>query len=149
MSHVPRTPVCGLARRAVVDACRVFDSWLGFQRGRLRVPGVQAAVLHTGSGFEPGVPELVLSTGHGVASLETGELRSDRHLFRIAPHSKTFTATATAVAWCATGGTATSGNVGHSLLGLLIEATGGQPYDADRRSVETSDRITLGGGIRP
>ncbi len=75
----------GIPRRAVADASRYFDRWLAFQQQFLRVPGVQAAVLHEG--------DLLLSTAHGLADLEAGEALTDRHLFRIASHSKTFTAT--------------------------------------------------------
>lgn len=73
-------------RHQVADACRYFDSWLAFQREFARVPGVQAAVLHDG--------DVVLSTAHGVSALDSGESLTPRHLFRIASHSKTFTATA-------------------------------------------------------
>lgn len=55
----------GITRSAVADASRYFDRWLAFQQHHLRVPGVQAAVLHEG--------EVVLSTAHGVANVETGE----------------------------------------------------------------------------
>jgi len=76
----------GTPTRCVADACRYFDSWLAFQRGLARVPGVQAAVLHG--------DDVVLSTAHGVSALDTGEALTDQHLFRIASHSKTFTPTA-------------------------------------------------------
>ncbi len=75
----------GIPRSAVADASGYFDRWLAFQQHHLRVPGVQAAVLHSG--------DVVLSTAHGVANVETGEPLTDRHLFRIASHSKTYTAT--------------------------------------------------------
>ncbi|MFN8021651.1 MAG: serine hydrolase domain-containing protein [Acidimicrobiales bacterium] len=75
----------GISRDAVSDACAYFDQWLAFQRRQWRVPGVQAAVLHD--------DEVVLSTAHGVSSVETGEPLTTDHLFRIASHSKTFTAT--------------------------------------------------------
>jgi len=75
-----------LTPAAVASATGYLDSWLAFRRRYQRVPGVQAAVWHDG--------ELVLSTAHGVADVATGEpLRTD-HLFRVASHSKTFTATA-------------------------------------------------------
>jgi CubicO group peptidase (beta-lactamase class C family) len=50
------------------------------------VPGVQAAVLHG--------DHLVLSTAHGLADVDAGVPLTPSHLFRIASHSKTFTATA-------------------------------------------------------
>lgn len=71
---------------AVEDACRYADRWLQFQQQHLGLPGVQAAVLFEDS--------LVLSTAHGLADLERAEpLRTD-HRFRVASHSKTFTAAA-------------------------------------------------------
>ena len=76
----------GIPRDAVVDACAYLDGWLEFQRRQWRVPGVQAAVLHE--------DEVVLSTAHGVSSVATGAVLTTEHLFRVASHSKTFTATA-------------------------------------------------------
>ena len=62
------------------------DRWLGFRQRYLRIPGVQAAVWADG--------ELVLSTAHGHADVAAGVPLTPDHLFRVASHSKTFTATA-------------------------------------------------------
>ena len=67
-------------------AAPYLTSWLDHQRRRLRVPGVQAAV-RVGD-------RLVLDTALGVADVTTGEPLTSGHLFRIASHSTTFTATA-------------------------------------------------------
>jgi D-alanyl-D-alanine carboxypeptidase len=67
-------------------AAPYLESWLELQRRKLRVPGVQAAV-RVGD-------RLVLDTALGVADVSTGEPLTSSHLFRIASHSKTFTATA-------------------------------------------------------
>lgn len=68
----------------VKEAAPYLESWLDFQRGLLRTPGVQAAIRVGG--------ELVFSTALGYANEPAGKpLRRD-HLFRIASHSKTFTA---------------------------------------------------------
>jgi CubicO group peptidase (beta-lactamase class C family) len=67
-------------------AAPYLTSWLEHQRRRLRVPGVQAAI-RVGD-------RLVLDTALGVADVATGEPLTPGHLFRIASHSKTFTATA-------------------------------------------------------
>ncbi|MDP2292789.1 MAG: serine hydrolase domain-containing protein [Actinomycetota bacterium] len=75
-----------LERRHVADAAAYFDRWLEFRCTADRVPGVQAAVLYD--------DEVVLSAAHGVADVSTGEALTENHLFRIASHSKTFTATA-------------------------------------------------------
>ena len=73
-------------RTAVVDACRYADGWLAHRQRTERVPGVQAAVLHDG--------DVVLSCAHGVADVEIGVPLTSSHRFRIASHSKMFTATA-------------------------------------------------------
>ena len=78
--------MAAIDRAAVVDACRYADGWLAHRRRTERTPGVQAAVLHEG--------DVLLSCAHGVADLETGTPLSPSHRFRIASHSKMFTATA-------------------------------------------------------
>lgn len=75
-----------ISARAVDDASRYFDRWLQFNQQHQRVPGVQAAILHG--------DRMVLSTAHGTADQSTGTTLTTEHLFRIASHSKTFTATA-------------------------------------------------------
>lgn len=75
-----------LPRAAVADAVTYFDSWLEFRQRYSRVPGVQAAVLLR--------DELLLSSAYGHADVEAGDKLTPQHLFRIASHSKTFTATA-------------------------------------------------------
>lgn len=75
-----------MTRAAVADVGRYFDSWLEFRCRFERVPGVQAALLHD--------DVIVMSSAHGVSSLDRGDAMTERHLFRIASHSKTFTATA-------------------------------------------------------
>lgn len=68
------------------EAAPAIEAWLAYQRRYLRTPGVQAAVRVQ--------QELVLSKAFGFSNEPAGEpLRTD-HLFRIASHSKTFTATA-------------------------------------------------------
>lgn len=67
------------------EAAPYIASWIDFQRGLLRTPGVQIAIRVD--------DELILSEAFGYANEPEGEeLRTD-HLFRIASHSKTFTAT--------------------------------------------------------
>jgi D-alanyl-D-alanine carboxypeptidase len=70
----------------VAAAAPYLESWLEHQRRRLRVPGLQAAA-RVGD-------RLVLDTALGTADVTTGETMTPAHLFRIASHSKTFTATA-------------------------------------------------------
>ncbi|HEY9292671.1 MAG TPA: serine hydrolase domain-containing protein [Microlunatus sp.] len=69
----------------VREAAPYLASWIEFQRGLLRTPGVQVAIRVGG--------DLVFSEAFGLADEPAGvPLRAD-HLFRIASHSKTFTAT--------------------------------------------------------
>ena len=68
------------------SAVRYCDSWLAYQQTYQRIPGVQAAVLFDG--------DVALSTAHGLADVERGVPLTTDHLFRVASHSKTFTATA-------------------------------------------------------
>jgi CubicO group peptidase (beta-lactamase class C family) len=68
------------------EAAPYLEFWLDFQRGLFRTPGVQAAV-RVGD-------ELVMSIAVGHGNEPAGEPLRPDHLFRIASHSKTFTATA-------------------------------------------------------
>lgn len=63
-----------------------LERWLEYGRDYQRIPGVQVAV-RVGD-------ELAASFALGTANEDTGEALTTRHLFRIASHSKTFTATA-------------------------------------------------------
>ena len=58
--------------------------WLGFQVERFKQPGCTVAIAH-GS-------ELVAEYAFGAANLRNGQALTPRHRFRIASHSKTFTA---------------------------------------------------------
>lgn len=68
------------------DAVTYIEQWVAFRQETLRVPGVQVAVAHDG--------RLLLSRAYGMANVETATPLSPSHMFRIASHSKTFTATA-------------------------------------------------------
>ncbi|MGJ7439554.1 serine hydrolase domain-containing protein [Aquipuribacter sp. MA13-6] len=61
------------------------DSWWAFRRRHHRVPGVQGAVGLDG--------QVLLSTAHGLADVEAATTLTTEHVFRVASHSKTFTAT--------------------------------------------------------
>jgi len=58
--------------------------WLDYQMQHLQQPGCVVAVTHQG--------EIVLDQAFGVANLVTGARLTPRHRFRVASHSKTFTA---------------------------------------------------------
>lgn len=66
-------------------AAPYLEHWLEVQRLRARVPAVQAAVRVDG--------DLVLSAALGSADLAADEPLTTAHRFRVASHSKTFTAT--------------------------------------------------------
>lgn len=70
----------------VEDVLTYYRSLLGFSQKYLRVPGVQAAV-YAGD-------RVALSCAFGHADVANGVELTERHLFRIASHSKTFTAVA-------------------------------------------------------
>jgi D-alanyl-D-alanine carboxypeptidase len=77
--------------RSAVDCLKealvYVDSWLDYRVWKTATPGAQAAILFDG--------KLQFSRAYGSANLETREPLSTAHLFRIASHSKTFTAVAT------------------------------------------------------
>jgi CubicO group peptidase (beta-lactamase class C family) len=81
-------PTAADARRdALLRAGAAYVAeWIGFQHELRGVPGIQVAIRHRG--------ELLLDEAWGVANTATGEPLTTGHLFRIASHSKTFTATA-------------------------------------------------------
>ncbi|WP_317229996.1 serine hydrolase domain-containing protein [Clavibacter sp. MX14-G9D] len=68
------------------DILEYVRTWLDHRVWQTRVPGAQVAVARHG--------ELVLSEAYGVADPTTGAPLTPAHLFRVASHSKSFTATA-------------------------------------------------------
>jgi D-alanyl-D-alanine carboxypeptidase len=68
----------------MISVLDYYRSWLDYRRWYLRVPGVQACVLADG--------KQQLSVAFGIADQQAGTPLTERHLFRIASHSKTFTA---------------------------------------------------------
>lgn len=75
-----------LQRSLVTDATHYAGEWLEYLQRSLRIPGLVVAVRHE--------DEVVLSRAYGFADIERGEEMRPDHIFRIASHSKTFTATA-------------------------------------------------------
>ena len=65
-------------------AVRYAESWLDYQMRATELPGCVLAVVAGGA--------LVRERAFGVADLETAEALTPRHRFRVASHSKTFTA---------------------------------------------------------
>ena len=67
-------------------ALAYIPQWLGYQMRATEQPGVSLAVAHRG--------EVVLACAFGSADLSAGEALTPRHRFRVASHSKSFTAAA-------------------------------------------------------
>src|SRR5262249_36095751 len=65
-------------------AADYIADWLEFQLESAQQPGVIIAIAHRG--------EIVAEHAFGLADLDTGEKLTPRHRFRIASHSKAFTA---------------------------------------------------------
>jgi CubicO group peptidase (beta-lactamase class C family) len=68
----------------VPRACDYIASWLEFHMRLSRLPGCIAVVMQR--------DEIALERAYGSADLATGEALTPRHRFRIASHSKSFTA---------------------------------------------------------
>lgn len=83
--QTPRMSAPELTPDVVRDAAAYVDTWWASRRRHHRVPGVQGALALGG--------QVLLETAHGLADVEAGTpLRTDT-VFRVASHSKTFTAT--------------------------------------------------------
>lgn len=68
------------------DVLDYYRDWLSYRQWYLRIPGVQVAVAEEG--------RQRLSAAFGTSDVRTGQPLGTEHLFRIASHSKTFTAVA-------------------------------------------------------
>jgi D-alanyl-D-alanine carboxypeptidase len=71
---------------ALREALTYVDAWVEYRVWKSRTPGAQVAVWFDGT--------IQFSKAYGRANLDTGEPLTTAHLFRIASHSKIFTATA-------------------------------------------------------
>jgi CubicO group peptidase (beta-lactamase class C family) len=72
--------------RLLQDAVAYIDRWVEYRQRTLSIPGIAIAVRHR--------DRVLLSRAHGMADLERRVPLTTDHVFRIASHSKTFTATA-------------------------------------------------------
>lgn len=119
MTTTPTRPTPHL--ETVRAAAAYADTWVALRRRTQRIPGVQVAVALG--------EELLVSGAHGVADLgdpATGRPPVDlttEHLFRIASHSKTFTATAV-MQLVETGALRLDDTVGEHLPGLVDDPVG-------------------------
>ncbi|MBV9602945.1 MAG: beta-lactamase family protein [Chloroflexi bacterium] len=76
----------GLDRAALLEAAGYVDRWIAYRRQQRDVPGLVVAIRHA--------DELVLCQGYGHAHLDPPSAMTPEHVFRVASHSKMFTATA-------------------------------------------------------
>lgn len=68
------------------DGVAYADRWVAYQQERREVPGIVVTIRHG--------DDVLLARGYGYADLERQIPMTPQHIFRIASHSKTFTATA-------------------------------------------------------
>jgi D-alanyl-D-alanine carboxypeptidase len=73
-------------RNLLQDGAAYADRWLDYQRTLRQIPGTVVAIQQD--------DRIVHSKGYGFANLEQQVPMTPQHIFRIASHSKTFTATA-------------------------------------------------------
>jgi CubicO group peptidase (beta-lactamase class C family) len=76
----------GLDRAALREAAAYVDRWIAFCREHRDLPGLVVAIRHA--------DELALCQGYGFAQLDPQVAMTTEHIFRVASHSKMFTATA-------------------------------------------------------
>ena len=72
-------------KKSLTSAIEYFDSWLPLRYQRQEIPGFAIAIAYKG--------KIVFNKCYGYANIEKKEKLTTDHLFRIASHSKTFTAT--------------------------------------------------------
>src|SRR5262249_31924115 len=76
----------GLDHAALLEAAAYVDSWIAFRREQRDLPGLVVAIRH--------LDEPVLCKAYGWAQLDPPVPMTPEHIFRVASHSKMFTATA-------------------------------------------------------
>jgi CubicO group peptidase (beta-lactamase class C family) len=81
-----RQQMTGLDRATLLEAADYADRWIAFRREQRDLPGLVVAIRHG--------DELVLCQAYGNARLDPAVAMAPDHVFRIASHSKMFTATA-------------------------------------------------------
>lgn len=122
-------------RRLLEDVAAWADGWLAHRQRTLRIPGVQFAIAHEG--------ELVGSGAYGVADVLSGAPLTEDHLFRVASHSKSFTATAVMQLVEAADGPLRLDDPIGTHLGWLTESAVG----ADIAHTTIGDLLGHGGGV--
>lgn len=73
-------------KQALNHSVDFIKSWLQFRYEREEVPGFVVAIAHKG--------KILMNEAYGYADLERKTKLTSQHIFRVASHSKTFTATA-------------------------------------------------------
>jgi CubicO group peptidase (beta-lactamase class C family) len=108
----------------LAPALAYVEQWLGYQMRHTEQVGCAVAVAYRGA--------IVLDTAFGHADLGKSEALTPRHRFRVASHSKSFTAAAILKLPPAIDANTRLkySNHGFALAGLVIEAITGEPYTA-------------------
>ncbi|MBV9354972.1 MAG: beta-lactamase family protein [Chloroflexi bacterium] len=75
-----------MSKTPLLDGVGYADRWLSFRQQLREIPGLVAAICLDG--------EMLLNKGYGLANLERQTPMTPDRIFRVASHSKTFTATA-------------------------------------------------------
>lgn len=73
-------------REALEESLKYIESWLDFRYKYWQIPGIAVAIRHKN--------KLVYSKAFGLADVKKKQAMTTSHIFRIASHSKMFTATA-------------------------------------------------------
>lgn len=73
-------------KKLLKQAIHLIDNWLNFQVYLKEIPGISIGIFVE--------DEIIFKKEYGYSNLETKEKLTNQHLFRIASHSKLFTATA-------------------------------------------------------
>ena len=75
-----------IKKELIQSSLHLIDSWLDYQVYINEIPGLAVGIAVK--------DELIFKKEYGYANLESKNKLTDQHLFRIASHSKLFTATA-------------------------------------------------------
>ncbi len=75
-----------MSNQALDQSVDFIKSWLQFRYDREEIPGYAVAIMHKG--------KILLNEAYGYANLENQTKLTPDHIFRVASHSKSFTATA-------------------------------------------------------
>ncbi len=91
MYRQEETSVTVSIRDLLLQGAEYADQWVAYRRELRDIPGITVAIRYR--------DDLLLSCGYGLANIEQQVPMTPQHIFRVASHSKTFTATAILQLW--------------------------------------------------